>query len=473
MANIIVVSPSLSTEAGDSGDLIVFRSGAISGASVIGGAGADSLEMVAPTTSANSVDVSLKGGADLATVSSVAFSGASFALGAGGDTLALTGTDGVINTILGGDGSDVIQLHTGSEFSSVKLGAGADLISGVGNISADTGFIGLGAGADTLTLSATTFQEGTIFGGGGSDLINLDAVASAGEVVIRGDATGYTGNDTINLSSEFVSGSVEGGLGADVIKLVGTAVGKSEYLGNAGADQINFSGATFGADTSGTTIGGGAGADTIEFGEVGSAGSGALVFGGGGADSIILDANEAVESLAASAGDGANFSAGIGLATIAGGAGADSITFSGAIDGSAGIAGVLSWSSNSDSTADAMDIVSFNQTAGVGTIFLVDADATGVGNGERGNIDVTAGVMRTAGGASSLSDRISAVDSVLVTGELAVFSDTSASAAYLFVQGGSTDLIAKFSNAGGNISTAGTITVSAAGSGQFKIGFGA
>jgi hypothetical protein len=468
MANIIVVSPSLSTEAGDSGDLIVFRSGAISGASVIGGAGADSLEMVAPTTSANGVDVSLKGGADLATVSSVAFSGASFALGAGGDTLALTGTDGVINTILGGAGSDVIQLHTGSEFSAVKLGAGADLISGIGNISADTGFIGLGAGADTLTLSATTFQEGTIFGGGGSDLINLDAVASAGEVVIRGDATGYTGNDTINLSSEFVSGSVEGGLGADVIKLVGTAVGKSEYLGNGGADQINFSGAVFGADTSGTTIGGGAGADTIEFGEVGSAGSGALVFGGGGADSIILDANAAVTA------GGASFSAGIGLATIAGGAGADSITFSGALNAaSAGVAGVLSWSSNSDSTADAVDIVSFNATAGMGSFFLVDADATGVANGERGNIDVSAGVMVTAGGASSLSDRISAIDSVLVTGQLAVFSDTSASAAYLFVQGGSTDLVAKFSNADAKIATAGSFTVSAAGSGQFKIGFNA
>jgi len=470
MANIIVVSPSLTTEAGDSGDLIALRSGAISGATIIGGSGKDTVEMLDPTTSASNVDVSLKGGADLITVSAVAFSGGTFAGGAGGDTFALTGTAGAMNTILGGDGSDVVELHTGSEFSAIKLGAGADLVSGIGDVSADTGFIALGAGADTLTLSALTFQEGTIYGGGGSDKLNLDAVNSAGEVVIRGDATGYTGNDSITLSSEFVSGNVEGGLGADTITLAGTAIGKGTYLGNAGADFINFSGATLGGGSTGLTIGGGAGADTIEFGNFSAGGSGVFIAGGGGADSIVVDNVKGYLS----AGTTTKFSAGNGFATIAGGAGADSITFSANNIATAGVQGVvLGWSALSDSTEDTMDAISFPAVSNTaGATFLLDLSndlATGIANGSKGDLLVSAGVLDSAGAASSISDRISAVDSLTVTGEVAFFTDQSASAAYMFVQGGSTDLVAKFSNVEGI--SAGSITVSAASTGQFKVDF--
>ena len=117
-----------------------------------------------------------------------------------------------------------------------------------------------------------------------------------------------------------------------------------------------------------------------------------------------------------------------------------------------------------------MDVITFNATAGNATKFLVDGDFTGAGAGERGGIDVTAGVMRTAGGASSVSDRISAIDTVLVTGQAAVFVDASASAAYLFVQGGSTDMVAKFSNSNAKIGTAGSITVTDEASG-FVISF--
>lgn len=468
MANTIVVSPSLTTEAGSSGDLISVRSGAISGSTIIGGTGSDTVEMLGGSTSANSVSVSLKGGADAATISAVVFSGSTFAFGAGGDTLTLSGADIVANTIKGGDGSDVINLGVGSEFSSLQLGAGADLVTGAGTVSASTGFIGLGAGQDTLTLTASVFTEGTIFGGGGNDSIFLDIDASAGEVVIRGDATGITGNDTITLTNEFVSGSVEGGLGNDLITLNGTAVGKSEYLGNGGNDVINFSSTIFGANGSGSTIGGGAGSDTLTFGEVGSAGSSVLVAGGGGADSIVLDSN--FVALTA----GVTFSAGRGFATIQGGAGADSITFSAKIGGTAGqVAGVLDWSANSDSVSDALDVVTFDNTAGQGSVFLTNLNATGVGAGSKGNIAVAAGVLVSAGGASSLADRISAVDSLLVTGEAAVFSDSSASAVYLFVQGGSTDMVAKFNDTNNKIGTAGDVSISAANaSGQFKVTFG-
>jgi hypothetical protein len=474
MANTIVVSPSLTTEAGSSGDLISVRSGAISGSTIIGGTGSDTLEMIGGSTSANSVSVSLKGGADAATLSGVVFSGSTFAFGAGGDTLTLSGADIVANSIKGGAGSDVINLGVGSEFSSLALGAGADLVTGAGSVSASTGFIALGAGQDTLTLTASDFTEGTIYGGGGNDSIFLDIDSSAQEVVIRGDATGIAGNDTITLTNEFVSGSVEGGLGNDKITLEGTAVGKSEYLGNAGNDVIDFSGATFALNASGTTIGGGAGNDTLTFGEVGSAGSGVLIAGGGGADSIILDSNFAALTA------GVTFSAGNGYATIQGGAGADSITFSAVIGGTAGqVAGILDFSGNSDSVADAMDVVTFDNSAGAAGVgylrseFLVNLDATAVGAGSKGQIAVTNGVLVSAGGASSLSDRISAVDSVLVTGEMAIFSDGSGSAAYLFVQGGSTDMVAKFNDTNSKIGTAGDFAVSAANTnGSFKVTFG-
>jgi hypothetical protein len=467
MANTIVVSPSLTTEAGSSGDLISVRSGAISGSTIIGGAGSDTLEMIAGSTSANSVSVSLAGGADRATLSAVVFSGSTFAFGAGGDTLTLSGTDVNANTVKGGAGSDVINLGNGAEFSSLVLGAGADLVTGAGSISASTGLIALGAGQDTLTLTASEFTEGTILGGGGNDSIFFDIDASVSEIVIRGDATGITGNDTITLTNQFVSGSVQGGLGNDLITLNGTAAGKGEYLGNGGNDVINFSSTVFGANVSGTTVGGGAGNDTLTFGEVGSAGSGVLIAGGGGADSIVLDANHT------NATAGVAFSAGQGFATIAGGAGADSIVFSATLASEiANVAAVVAWSANSDSVEGEMDVVTFNNTAGELQNFLVDLDATGVGAGRIGSNSVVAGVL-SAGGASSLSDRISAVDQLLVTGQMASFADSSGSAVYLFVQGGSTDMVAKFNDNNNAIGTAGDFAVSAANaSGQFKITFG-
>ena len=125
-----------------------------------------------------------------------------------------------------------------------------------------------------------------------------------------------------------MSATVKGNGGKDIIKLNGTVEDESLYEGNAGADHLNFSAAAF-VSVGSSTLAGGEGNDTLEFGDFGSAGSGALAFGGAGDDSIILDMNARTTAGAGS------FSAGQGYGTIAGGAGADGIIFSAA----AGVAG--------------------------------------------------------------------------------------------------------------------------------------
>ena len=60
------------------------------------------------------------------------------------------------------------------------------------------------------------------------------------------------------------------------------------------------------------------------------------------------------------------------------------------------------------------------------------------------------------------------MDALVVTGEAGVFKDASGSAAYLFVQGGATDLVVKFDP---TTNSAGVIGLSAAASGDLKISF--
>ena len=99
-------------------------------------------------------------------------------------------------------------------------------------------------------------------------------------------------------------------------------------------------------------------------GEYGSAGSGSFAIGGGGNDSITITTHY----MAGSAGGVAQSAGGNTFGTIVGGAGADSITFSGvgvSVGGSAGaIAGVVQFSAVSDSTEASMDVISFHKSAG-------------------------------------------------------------------------------------------------------------
>jgi hypothetical protein len=469
MANFIAVSPSQTTSGGNSGDLFVFRSGAISGATVIGGTGSDTLEFNEPSTSAAAVSVSLAGGADVFALSAVTLTSSNLKAGAGADTITISGASVISNVALGA-GSDLLNVRgaiTQAGGTEILGGAGADRITGNTDNALSGASILLGAGKDTLTLSAT-IASGLIVGGGGADVINFDVLDVATNATIKGGA----GGDTLTLGGNVGSGNVFLGNGSDVMQFSGAYSFTGQILGGAGADRISGNGDTY-TDAIGLTIGGGAGADTISLSEFGSAGSGAVLLGGGGNDSITLTTN-AFE--VASAGTVHLFSAGAGFATIVGGAGADSITFNGQLDeqnSAGGFAGILGYSALSESTQASMDVISYNYSAGgEEVLFMMDFGgtlATAVGSGaSKGVISTNGnGFLGSAGNNSSVAERISAIDSLLVTGQVGTFKDVSGNA-YVFVQGGATDFVSKFA---GTDTTAGTVILSSDGGGNFRLQF--
>ena len=464
MANFIVVSPGQTTSGGDSGDLFVFRSGAVSGSTVIGGAGADTLQLI-EGGSARGVSLQTNGGADVFQFSAVDLSGANVLGGAGGDTINLSGA-GTLGTIGLGAGSDNLVFKGATDLggNSVKVGGGADLFTGSEDVSASGASLLMGAGQDTVTITASEFGSGKLVGGGGADKINLNIKAGT-QYTVQGGA----GGDTIVITAALDSGSLLLGNGSDKVTLVGDMSKTSEILASKGADLINLSAATM-TDSTGLTIGGGAGKDTIE---IATAGAGAIVFGGGGNDSIHLDAVDYGLSTAGAA----TYSAGASLyTTIQGGVGADSIVFSGSVAASAGYEGVISFSAYAESTEASQDLISFDKSAGNSVGFLIDFGgtiATGIAASNKiGDLGTNAnGFLNSAGNNSSVSERISAMNTLLVTGQIGVFKDSSGSAAYLFVQGGSTDLVAKFDPS--NAVSAGAAALSATGGdGSFKLTFG-
>lgn len=313
-------------------------------------------------------------------------------------------------------------------------------------------------------MTAGEFASASVIGGGGADSISVGIAANSTAVFIHTDAAGTVGKDTIAFSLTAVDlkeANFQAAGGADVIGLNGAGElgGTGKILGNAGGDAITLSAVTY-LSAAGLTIGGGAGNDTIAADEFGSAGSGAVIVGGGGADSIIIDFHDANSA--------GTVSAGGGYGSLVGGAGADSIIFSGEFDASAGAAGVIVFSSVSDSTESKMDIITFSAGADSNAVLLnlemADNVAANAADGDKGLL-LSAGNVDSAGG-TNFSDLLSAADAlVTTTGKAATFAHSGD--AYVFVQGGATDLVARFDSQ--DAYSAGDITLNQIASGDFRL----
>ena len=173
---------------------------------------------------------------------------------------------------------------------------------------------------------------------------------------------------------------------------------------------------------------GGSGADTIDIDTANSAQS-AQVMGGGGADSIEIGHT-----------DWANAAS----AEVYGGAGADSITLTGTIDSGDEAQFAYAFSSYSDSTEDVMDVYTVATAVGSGSlVFRNDSDNLSAGVVSAGTASGTLGLVSFSSTTeySSIEERVSFLDGELASaGDYAFFLDADTSAAYLFIQGGATDL---------------------------------
>ena len=387
--------------------------------------------------------------------------GAAFVGGGAGNDLLGTfnsgaSTAGKLNTnfsgatVAGGNGNDTVFVQfSGNSASNFKVAGNSgndSVMLSAASAEVKTGLIGGGGGNDSVIAVGRSGEDLSIRGGDGNDSIDVIFSAGTKTTVIEGDGS-TAGTDTIRiaLGAAFSSNTIKGGDGDDSIVLSGLGAdgGGNSYLAGTGADTVFFQSAGA-SDISGATIKGGAGNDSILINAM-SAGSvvSSVVYGQKGDDTITV----AVPKIG---------SAGSNNLTIQGGMGADSITNSGI--GVAAGTGVFQSKSYSESTLDSMDTITFNTAAisaggaaYVSSRVRIDITTGAVtlvsGAGASGQISATGGYVVFSGYSdNSLTARISAIDaSFTTTGDAGVFT-TDNTTRYLFVQGGTTDLVVRLSD---------------------------
>jgi fibronectin-binding autotransporter adhesin len=220
-------------------------------------------------------------------------------------TLEVTGTlhgmGGGYAVLAGSVGVNTVSVVEGALLqANGDLGAGNDVLDVAGTLDTDGGVFSLGDGSDRFVVHDTTAMLGTVDGGAGNDM--LDVNVSAGNLVPLGGMLGFeslgksgAGTLQINGPSEFIDVEVTEGLlqigasgsvaaqhtyvaagstlqadgaftgtdGSDLLEVAGTLSGSGAIGLGSGDDSLVL---VEGADMSGlaSPLDGGAGTDTIQ-----------------------------------------------------------------------------------------------------------------------------------------------------------------------------------------------------------------
>lgn len=330
------------------------------------GSGNTSTVLYVPASGGNPDQITLMAGslsvtfgAALATATKTFTDGSSLYIGGSGAdgpvTLGAT-NDGLYggaggDTLNGGDGTNQLQGNQGDDL--LRGGAGRDVI--YGGQDNDQIFVGASAsggstnfaqgnkGADTVNGSSS--DDDILLGGQGNDLIGATGVGVPGETGFHTNPTGATGGGNDFLNGNLGNDSIYGGSGSEQIRgedgddLILSGGGRDTIDAGAGNDVVGVTAGNLvmlgdgddlagildqGADTTSTTIDGGAGNDGISSGPGGDS-----LVGGSGADTL----------------DGFG-----GADTVAGGAGADQFQFYAADSslGSGAFDTIIDWTGSED-----------------------------------------------------------------------------------------------------------------------------
>jgi hypothetical protein len=297
----------------------------------------------------------------------------------GADTITFTSTIALSNSqVLGGRDNDFIDAALGLGVTAQNLIVGGGLGNDTANLTlaSNNNISGVAlqgnSGNDVLSLNVaatanivTAFQDNGVFGGTGTDIININLVTGAdfdatgatafvADLGVEGSGgtinvglengaalqgtgvffRGSTAADTINISSDgTISGAIiSGNLGADSITYSASNTASQlrnvQFLGGSGADAIKLLGFTagiqgFAASGDGSRVDGGSGADVlgVVLSGQGTQMTGNTIQGGLGNDTIT-----ATLAVGARLTDPGNGTAG-NTQIFAGGSGADSISF--------------------------------------------------------------------------------------------------------------------------------------------------
>lgn len=421
-----VVGSTVDAAAGDDSVFLGNEVISLSASTLAGGAGNDTIGF----WTYNDQSAASATNTTAATINAAFFDG-----GAGNDTIDLSHDAGGIikaTTVQGGQGADTITLS--SDASTV--------VSSV--------YVLGGGGNDTITTHFDADAIGsTVAGGGGADALTVDVASTATAALILGDALNtidaYDGNDTITFSAANATAvTIQGMGGNDLITAEVVAGGGVLVQTNVGDDSVYFSG-----DFDSSQIQLGAGNDLLMFsGTFASDVSDAYIYGGGGNDTIQFASD--ISSAGGHEGGTA--------ATVFGGAGADVFSADTA-DVVSGAAFTFGYSAASDSTLTAMDTIAFMGGSTVDTFrFNYLPGSTDAGSFSATNATASNGfVTFTSTYAADVTARASYVDSQMTTAGAAVVFRDGSNINYLFVQGGSDDLVVAL----GDAANTKTITMSA------------
>jgi hypothetical protein len=454
MANFLINSAAVSVTGTEEKDTFQLTTGA--SAVTIQALGADdTVELSAISKLSDSVLLAGEGEDTISTLTAgTTLQGVSIGGSLGKDTITFGSTAGTAGvnavTVNGGQGNDTLEFNADlsgtASALSINGGVGDDFVTVTDtDASFKAALFAGGKGDDELRFNDDgNYVTTTINGGLGEDIIDLSAgVISA--AVINGGSNGVEDADTDS---------------ADSININADTLNATTVFGNGGDDQIFFSA---GVDSKGLSVVGGQGKDAIRF-ENGSA-TAATIGGGRGNDTITLSAGVLFgSSIIGGEGEDAitiagQTTAGNSQNTIQGGGGADTINFTTFGSGTA----TFSYASNADSTLGTMDEVTLNTNSGVVNALV------GVGVGVFGGTAVTVSGQSarvvdgfiddfaSAGIDAGLTAAVEFLNEGLATNQSVAFTLTAGSdTAYLFVQGGDTDLLVEYKG----INT--TITLTAA-----------
>ncbi len=239
----------------DDADTINVSAAQLSGSTVQGGSGDDTLNFTATATAVSSF---VRGGADDDTITVQSLNSATVNGNKGLDTITVNG-NALNSRVYGGSENDIININ--AQNSNLTRYNGSK-------------------GADTLNIATTaSVAGGSVFGGEGNDNI-LVVTTGGGAGTVTGSVylSGDKGNDTITVTST-VGGTVLGGEGNDSINVSGTAAADAYAVtGGLGADTITV----------------GTGTDTITFNRGDSLSATASQLGGTAGTSTTLQTTDSV-----------------------------------------------------------------------------------------------------------------------------------------------------------------------------------
>jgi Ca2+-binding RTX toxin-like protein len=284
----------------------------------------------------------------------------------------LVGSSGstVVDSIIGGDGIDVILLGTSTIPLTITNQDTWSRVSGVETLQVNTT-----SGATSISLDVTAEAAGirkvdfAASNTANSTVIDASEYVAAGLTLLAGTGStsivGGAGADSITGSAQ--SDTINGGSGADVI--TGGTGGSDNIDGGSGNDIITVSGSlkhTIVGGSGADSITGSTGADTITGGADND-----VIYTGAGAGSDTVDGGDGDDTIIAAL-SSAVLAAGTGSQSIDGGAGNDIITggdASDTINGGSG-ADVITGGAGSDAIngGEGADVI--NGGANIDTITL-------------------------------------------------------------------------------------------------------